>query len=181
MSIGSAISALAGEGGLGAVLWAGPETGTNGSPPAQGTRRKGPVALRLGFSGDDLGYAVDLGPPTPMDIGDGSLFVRDPVIKREWIFAGEFPRLATLRRPGRRVADDHRARSQRPVRRRDSCGLPGIAARAASVRIFVHPCVRKRGHLRRTEALRNRCGPNHAGSVDCRAGHRGCDRRCTGG
>lgn len=96
MSTGSAISALAREGGLGAVLWAGPETGTNGHHPTQGTRRKGPVALRLGFSGDDLGYAVDLGLPTPMDIGDGSLFVRDPVIKREWVFAGEFPRPATL-------------------------------------------------------------------------------------
>ncbi len=96
MATGTAISALAREGGLGAVLWAGPETGTSGEHAAQGTRRKGPVALRLGFSGDGLGYAADLGLPTPMDIGDGSLFVRDPVIKREWIFAGAFPRPATL-------------------------------------------------------------------------------------
>lgn len=96
MATGTAISALAREGGLGAVLWAGPETGTHSGHPTQGTRRKGPVSLRLGFSGDDLGYAVDLGLPTPMDIGDGSLFVRDPVIKREWVFAGAFPRPATL-------------------------------------------------------------------------------------
>lgn len=96
MATGSAISALAREGGLGAVLRAGPETGANVGHPAQGTRRRGPVALRLGFSGDGLGYAVDLGLPTPMDIGDGSLFVRDPVIKREWVFAGPFPRPATL-------------------------------------------------------------------------------------
>ncbi len=96
MATGSAISALAREGGLGAVLWAGPETGTHSGHPTQGTRRKAPVALRLGFSGDDLGYAVDLGLPTPMDIGTASLFVRDPVIKREWVFAGAFPRPATL-------------------------------------------------------------------------------------
>ena len=31
----------------------------------QGTRRKGPISLKLGFASDDFGYAIDLGLPTP--------------------------------------------------------------------------------------------------------------------
>ncbi|MBO1766859.1 AAA family ATPase [Allobranchiibius sp. GilTou38] len=96
----SAINALAREGGLGAVLWAGPEFGSGAAHaaghPTQGTRRKGPVALRLGFSGDGVGYAADLGLPTPMDVGEDSMFRQDPVLKREWVFAGAFPKPSGL-------------------------------------------------------------------------------------
>src|SRR5262249_13780078 len=58
---------LAREGGLRSTLWAGPEqiggAVKRGEHPVQGTRRKEPGDLRLGFAGDDFGYAIDLGLP----------------------------------------------------------------------------------------------------------------------
>jgi hypothetical protein len=39
-----------------------------GQQPVQGTVRKASVALRLGFSGDDYGYAIDLGLPVPVEL-----------------------------------------------------------------------------------------------------------------
>jgi len=87
---GDAIGALAAEGGLESVLWAGPESHSRavkrGEHPVQGGPRKAPVALRLGFTGDTFGYAIDFGLPTPVP---GTLFVRDPEIKREAIWHGE--------------------------------------------------------------------------------------------
>ena len=66
---GRLINSLAREGGLHSTLWAGPERISQdmrtGKVPIQGTVRSGPVSLRLGFSGDDLGYAIDLGLPLP--------------------------------------------------------------------------------------------------------------------
>ena len=74
---GRLINSLAREGGLHSTLWAGPERISqdmrSGKFPIQGTVRSGPVSLRLGFSGDDLGYAIDLGLPLP-----GSTFAFDP-------------------------------------------------------------------------------------------------------
>ena len=56
---GRAIASLAQEGGLTSVLWAGPEQVARsvkaGHHAVQGTRRKGPVSLRLGFASDDFG------------------------------------------------------------------------------------------------------------------------------
>lgn len=87
---GSAIRALALEGGLESVLWAGPEMFSRpvkqGTHPVQGSRRKSPVALRLGFATDTIGYAIDFGLPTPVP---GTMFDRDPEIKREAIWHGE--------------------------------------------------------------------------------------------
>ena len=34
-----------------------------GEMPIQGTVRKGPISLKLGFAGNDYGFAVDLGLP----------------------------------------------------------------------------------------------------------------------
>jgi predicted ATPase len=86
---GRVIQALAAEGGLNSTLWAGPETLSpamkRGEVPVQATVRKGPVAVRLGFSGEDYGYAIDLGLPTP----SSSLFSRDPAIKVESVWTGE--------------------------------------------------------------------------------------------
>ncbi|MFG2195977.1 AAA family ATPase [Streptomyces sp. NPDC048639] len=99
---GGAVAALAREGGLPSTLWAGPEgTGRavrEGSHPVQGTVRSGPVSLRLGFSGDEFGYAVDFGHPTPVAKDDGapSLFNLDPEIKREATWAGPVLRPAAL-------------------------------------------------------------------------------------
>ncbi len=91
-----AVAALAREGGLPSTLWAGPETISRamraGEAPVQGTVRRGPVALRLGYAGDDFGYAVDFGLPTP---DRDSLFGLDPLVKREAVWAGPVLRPAT--------------------------------------------------------------------------------------
>jgi predicted ATPase len=92
-----AVPALAREGGLPSTLWAGPETFGKavraGERPVQGTVRRGPVALRLGFAGDDLGYAIDFGLPQPSDL---SVFHLDPLVKREAVWSGPLLRPATL-------------------------------------------------------------------------------------
>lgn len=85
---GSLVASVAREGGLPSLLWAGPEFGGG-----QGTVRRGPVAVRLGFASDELGYLVDLGLP---QVGQGSLFARDPELKREQVFAGPIAKPATL-------------------------------------------------------------------------------------
>ncbi|RYG14711.1 MAG: ATP-binding protein [Burkholderiales bacterium] len=93
---GGVIRSLAREGGLSSVLWAGPESFSaamlRGEVPVQGTSRKDPVNLRLGFSSDDggFGYAIDIGLPRP----SSSLFARDPEIKREAAWAGAMLRPA---------------------------------------------------------------------------------------
>ena len=60
---------LALEGGLTSTLWAGPEligrAVRQGRFAVEGVIRKSPVSLKLGYSGDDYGYAIDLGLPHP--------------------------------------------------------------------------------------------------------------------
>jgi predicted ATPase len=118
-----AVAALAREGGLPSTLWAGPEKVSrrmlSGEDPVQGTRRAGPVSLRLGFATDDFGYAVDLGLPTPAG-GPGSAFDLDPEIKRETTWSGPVARPAAMltdRRGGVvRVRDDQGAWQVSPHR-----------------------------------------------------------------
>ena len=88
-----AVAALAREGGLSSTLWAGPEAGAKKGAPLQGTVRKGPVALRLGFAGDGFGYAIDFGLPAP---DATSMFGRDPEIKAESVWSGPVLRPGTL-------------------------------------------------------------------------------------
>lgn len=87
---GRITASLAGEGGLGSTLWAGPETISRamktGRHPVQGTVRRDRVSLKLGFSSVDYGYAIDLGLPVP----GTSLFDGDPEIKAEAVWAGEY-------------------------------------------------------------------------------------------
>ncbi|WP_412078443.1 AAA family ATPase [Streptomyces xanthophaeus] len=94
---GGAVAALAREGGLPSTLWAGPEKlgrdVREGRRPLQGTVRTEPVSLRLGFAGDEFGYAVDFGHPVP---AADSLFALDPEIKRECTWAGPVLRPAAL-------------------------------------------------------------------------------------
>ncbi|MDN3495620.1 AAA family ATPase [Planococcus sp. APC 4015] len=85
---GSLVSAVAREGGLPSLLWAGAENGGT-----QGTVRRGPIAVQLGFASDELGYLVDLGIPQTEQT---SPFARDPEIKREQVFAGPVAKPATL-------------------------------------------------------------------------------------
>jgi len=86
----SFIQSLASEGGLQSTLWAGPEAFSRamkaGTQPVQGLRRKNPVSLKLGFSGTDYGYAIDLGLPQP---DSRSKFSSDPEIKVESQWTGE--------------------------------------------------------------------------------------------
>jgi predicted ATPase len=87
---GRIIQSLAAEGGLQSTLWAGPETFSRamkaGTQPIQGLVRKNPVSLKLGFSGADYGYAIDLGLPRP---DSRSKFSSDPEIKLESQWTGE--------------------------------------------------------------------------------------------
>jgi predicted ATPase len=98
---GRVIPSLAREGGLQSTLWAGPETLSRavrrGDAPVQGTARRNPVSLRLGFSSEDFSYAIDLGLPPP----PAGAFDHDPDIKRECIWNGQ-----TLR-PSSMLVDRH--------------------------------------------------------------------------
>jgi predicted ATPase len=80
---------------LQSTLWAGPESLSRdmkrGEQPVQGTRRKHPVCLRLGFASDQFGYLIDMGLPQP----GSSAFGLDPEIKRELIWYGSRPRPST--------------------------------------------------------------------------------------
>jgi predicted ATPase len=101
---GDLIAALAAEGGLPAVFWAGPERTTaamrRGEQPVQGSgqRREG-ARLRLGIAGTTLSYAIELGYRAD---DHTSAFVLDPEIKREWIWAGGpfHPRSLLVQRSG---------------------------------------------------------------------------------
>ncbi|QLE75189.1 DUF2813 domain-containing protein [Streptomyces rectiverticillatus] len=86
---GGAVAALAREGGLASTLWAGERKGGGRSPAA---------SLRLGFAGDEFGYAVDFGHPIPTSGSTGapSMFNLDPEIKRECTWAGPVLRPAAL-------------------------------------------------------------------------------------
>ena len=84
---GRAIQSLAAEGGLQSTLWAGPEnfsrTMKSGDQPVEGTRRKKPISLKLGFSSESYGYAIDLGLPV------SGAFPNDPDIKVESVWTGQ--------------------------------------------------------------------------------------------
>jgi predicted ATPase len=85
---GRIIQSLAAEGGLQSTLWAGPEAFSRamkaGTQPVQGLVRKNAISLKLGFSGKDYGYAIDLGLPA-----DSGIFLNDPAIKVESLWTGE--------------------------------------------------------------------------------------------
>lgn len=85
---GGIVSSLAREGGLHSTFWAGPEKLSRdmkaGRVPVQGSQRKEPVRLKLGFASDDLSYCITMGLPAPSD----SAFALDPEIKRECIWSG---------------------------------------------------------------------------------------------
>ena len=104
---GQLVASLARAGGLGSVLWAGPEHVSRamklGEVPVEGAgRRRRPVSLTLGFTTDLFGYLVDVGLPIPRT----TKFVRDPAIKREAVFGGPVLRPASIlvRRKGPLVA-----------------------------------------------------------------------------
>jgi predicted ATPase len=115
-SQGQIIGSLALEGGLQSTLWAGPEAFSRGmkkgETPVQGTVRREPVSLKLGFADEDYGYAIDLGLPIP---GSRSAFNSDPEIKAEAVWAGEALKrsnaLATRAGPSVHILDQSGARA----------------------------------------------------------------------
>jgi len=101
---GDLVAALAAEGGLPAVFWAGPERTSSamrrGEQPVQGSSgRREAARLRLGIAGQTLSYAIELGYRAD---DHTSAFVLDPEIKREWIWAGGpfHPRSLLVQRSG---------------------------------------------------------------------------------
>jgi energy-coupling factor transporter ATP-binding protein EcfA2 len=92
---GGVIGALAAKGGLSSTLWAGPDAFSRavkaGDLPVEDTRRKSPVALKLGFTSEDFGYAMDMGPPVNDFAGfqELSMFNAVPEIKLESVWNGE--------------------------------------------------------------------------------------------
>ncbi|MFA0487025.1 MULTISPECIES: AAA family ATPase [Vibrio] len=92
---GHLVSALAKEGGIASTLWAGPETFSksmlSGQEPVQGGSRTRPVRLEFGFAGERFGYCISLGLPSP----GLTMFNLDPIIKREFIWAGPAYRSAS--------------------------------------------------------------------------------------
>jgi len=91
------VSSLAREGGLPSTLWAGPETIARavrrGDYGIQPTAPRKTVSLKLGFSGNTYGYAIDLGYPPPPP--PKTAFNLDPCIKRECIWHGGVYRRAS--------------------------------------------------------------------------------------
>ncbi len=109
---GRIVQSLALEGGLPAALWAGPPEVSRamrqGRVPVQGQARRSAVSMKLGFSGESFGYAIDLGYPVP----GATAFGLDPVIKVEALWTGErlgrANVIAERRGPSVRVRDaDH--------------------------------------------------------------------------
>lgn len=103
---GGLVSSLAEAGGLSSVLWAGPETISSamrsGAVPVQGAAsRRRPVSLMLGLATESFSYLVDVGLPIP----SGSMFARDPEIKREAVWDGPVlrPAATLLTRAGSAV------------------------------------------------------------------------------
>ncbi len=94
MARNGSVNALAREGGLASTMWAGP--GHKGQP----------ASLKLGFAGEDCGYAVDLGLPQIAR----TAFGLDPEIKAEAVWAGPWLRpsalIADRGGPMARVRDD---------------------------------------------------------------------------
>jgi predicted ATPase len=86
---GRIVQSLALDGGLASTLWAGPEEFSRGMrqgrQAVEGVVRKNPISLKLGFSGEEYGYGIDLGLPPPKP---PSAFAGDPEIKVESLWLG---------------------------------------------------------------------------------------------
>ena len=93
---GGVVNALAAEGGLESTFWAGPEKITRrmlaGDVEVEGGPRQHVKRLKMGFAGEDFGYAISLGLPPPTH----SKFGLDPQVKHEAIWAGPVCRPASL-------------------------------------------------------------------------------------
>ena len=111
-AMGTSTASIATEGGIESLLWAGPEAFSRkelaGDQRAQGKVKQESVNLRFGFAAEDFSYAIDYGLPEPVP---GTMFVKDPCIKREVIWHGPVwhPSRAMIERRGPvvRARDDN--------------------------------------------------------------------------
>jgi predicted ATPase len=88
---GRLAEALANEGGIPSVQWAGPadlRSQVRRGGPVQGTARRAPLRIGLGFVCDDYSYAIELGLPAGGNpvAGGASRFRLDPEVKSEWVW-----------------------------------------------------------------------------------------------
>ncbi len=84
--------AIAEEGGTPSVFWAGGER-------IRYQRKKAPKRVILGFTGDDFGYELQAGLPSPNEQALATMFQFDPRVKEEYIWVAESkPRVLMLRR-----------------------------------------------------------------------------------
>lgn len=82
---GRLAEALAQEGGIPSVQWAGPENiraQAKRGGPIQGTAKRTPLRVRFGFAAEDVAYEIALGLPVP----SSSLFCFDAEIKTETVW-----------------------------------------------------------------------------------------------
>jgi len=92
----SVVASLAREGGLPSTFWAGPETIARsvrqGIHAPEPLAKRSSASLKLGFSGDEYGYSIDLGYPQTVT---PTMFGSDPHVKRECIWHGSCYRKAS--------------------------------------------------------------------------------------
>lgn len=108
---GRLAEALALEGGIPSVQWAGPADirhQARRGGPIQGTARKAPLRVSFGFAADDVAYEIALGLPTP----SLSRFAFDPQIKTEIVW----------QKPPRRASNTWLERDGLHVRARERGG-----------------------------------------------------------
>jgi predicted ATPase len=106
---GRLAEALALEGGIPSVQWAGPENirqQAKRGGPIQGTAKRTPLRVCFGFAAENVAYEIALGLPAPTN----SLFCFDPEIKTETVW----------QQPPRRPSNTWLERQDRHVRVRDA-------------------------------------------------------------
>lgn len=108
---GRLAEALALEGGIPSVQWAGPadiRRQVRRGVPIQGTAKKAPLRVSFGFAAADVAYEISLGLPTP----SSSRFAFDPEIKSETVW----------QKPPRRASNTWLEREGAHVRARERDG-----------------------------------------------------------
>lgn len=87
---GQLAEAIAGEGGIPSLQWAGPADARSQHKrglAAHGTRSKGPLRIGVGFAADDIAYRIELGLPAGGNpVTQPSRFRLDPEVKAEYVW-----------------------------------------------------------------------------------------------
>ncbi|MBM3736368.1 MAG: DUF2813 domain-containing protein [Acidobacteria bacterium] len=86
--------AVAEEGGMGSMMWAG------GERDKRLTRKRGPVRLKLGFESSEFHYRFEAGYPAPGSLPIGTVFDQGIEVKEESLAPASGPRVLLLERRG---------------------------------------------------------------------------------